>query len=184
MSGRKRFFMFTMTAIFLLAAVLAIAQARCGKGGTGPGGMGMRGCFEDLDLTPDQENKIIDQKFQHMQETLPLKRDLQKKQLEMKTELDKDAPSQAVLDRISDEITALQGKLKKSRLHFILSIRSILTKEQWQEAKESLLERRERGPRMDRPPMGMEPGKGPCKMAGAPGNAPAPPPGPPADDED
>ena len=144
----------------------------------------MRDGFEGMNLTPEQENKIIDQKFAHMQETLPLKRDLQKKQLEMKTELDKDSPSQAVLDRISDEITTLMGKLKKSRLHFLLSIKSILTKEQWQEAKESLMDRGDRGPRMGRQPMGAEPGRGPCRMAGAPGTAPSPPPVPPSEDEE
>ena len=144
--------------------------------------MPMADCFRDMDLTPEQESKMIDQKFAHQQEILPIKRDLMKKRLEMKAELDKENPNPAVLDKLSDEITALEGKIKKSRLHFLLSIRTVLTKEQWQKAKENLMERREGRPGMHRPPMAMEPGKAPCKAPGNPGAAPAPP--HPPEDED
>jgi len=186
MIGRKRI-LTIIAAVFLTATIAVTAQMHRGMGGPGPGphGMQMRDCFDDLNLTPEQENKIIDQRFAHKQEVLPIQKDLLKKKIELKAELDKDVPDQAKLDRISDELAALQGKLKKAQLHFLLSIKSILTKEQWQEAKENFLERRVGGPGMNRPAMEMQPGRGPCKMPGGPGmpgNAPAPP--PPLEDED
>ncbi|HNQ77681.1 MAG TPA: periplasmic heavy metal sensor [Acidobacteriota bacterium] len=170
----------TASSVLLFCGAVS-AQMHRARGGQG-GGMQMSECFRGLELTPEQESKIIDQKFAHQQEILPIKRDLMKKRLEMKAELDKENPNQAVLDRISDEMNALEGKMKKSKLHFLLSIRTILTKEQWQEAKQDLMERREGRPGMHRPPMAMEPGRGPCKAPGKPGAAPAPP--YPPEDED
>ncbi len=174
MKGKTSSITLFIASVILLFGLGASAQMHRAQGGPGQCMMGMNDGFQDLGLTPEQEEKIIDQKFAHQQEILPFKRDLMKKRLEMKAELDKENPNQALLDKLSDEITALDGKIKKSRLHFLLSIRTVLTKEQWMKAKENLMERREGRPGMPHPPMGMEPGKGPCKAPGNPGAAPAP----------
>lgn len=113
--------------------------------------------LEELDLTMEQQNKIVDLKFNFEQEVLPLRRDLQKKRLELKGELDKENIDKAKVERLSDEMSALHGKIQKARLNLLLSIKSVLTKEQWEKAKESFFEKR----RERRKRMGLKPPKQP-----------------------
>jgi hypothetical protein len=55
--------LFILISIAVAALVFAQAPKMCAKGqGHGPG-MGMKGCMGDLDLTPDQQLKMIDLKF-------------------------------------------------------------------------------------------------------------------------
>ncbi len=111
--------------------------------GEGPRGktMQMRDFIDDLDLTPEQQAKMVDLRFAHRQELLPLERDLQKKRIELENELSKENPNLQIVDKLSDEISAIKAKIKKSRLHFLLSLKSVLTPEQWQKAKEQFIER-------------------------------------------
>lgn len=177
MNKRKVVTVVLMAVFVALCGIALVAQAPQ-MGRKGGRRMAMRDLPDDLDLTLEQQNKVIDLRFSHEQETLSLRRDLMKKRAEFKAELDKENPSQAMLDKISDEMTALQGKMKKSKIHFFLSLKSILTKEQWQKAKEALDERFEDGP----PQAGMCRGIGDRRGQNRFADDPPPPPPPPTPD--
>lgn len=140
---KRKVFLGIVASLLVFSMVYVFAQGpMMNKGDFHKGkGMQMREFIEDLDLTPEQESKLVDIKFAHQQEILPLQRDLEKKRLEFKAELEKENPNQQVLDKISDEMSALMGKIKKSKLHFLLSMKSVLTNEQWKKAKEHFMER-------------------------------------------
>lgn len=148
---KKKVFVTVIVSLLVLSVLYVFAQAPMMGRGEGHKGKGlqMKEFDDDLDLTPEQEAKIVDIRFAHHQEILPLRRDLQKKKIELIAELDKENPNQQVLDKLSDEMNAIMGKIKKSKLHFLLSIKSVLTKEQWEEAKEDFLDRKKEdwGPR-------------------------------------
>ena len=139
---KKRVFALVTVLLLVLSVFLVFAQSpMMGRGEERKGkGMQMRELIEELNLTPEQETKMVDLRFTHQQEIIPLQRDLQKKRIELKAELEKENPNIQLLDKLSDEISALMGKIKKARLHFLLSIKSILTKEQWQIAKGNFFE--------------------------------------------
>jgi Spy/CpxP family protein refolding chaperone len=177
---KKKMILGVLLMISLTALVLVFAQEPRGPGGRGRG-EGMRGFCEDLNLTTEQQTKMIDLKFVHEQEVLVLKKDMMKKRMELKAELDKENPSVTVLDKLTDDMSALQGKMKKSKLHFLLSLKTVLTKEQWLQAKERFDERGEGGPDM-RPQMHQ--GKAGCMGPGKGMNTPPSPPPMPDEDED
>jgi Spy/CpxP family protein refolding chaperone len=150
--------MLVVVLTLLLLTLFVSAQKPSGTPGAGGcqmmkhqgpemmGGRGMEDFLEDLKLTPDQQTKITDLKFAHQQEILPLKRDLTKKRIELKSELEKESPNKATLEKLTDEISVLQAKVQKSKLNFLLSLKTVLTPEQWQKAKENFLE--EKGGRL------------------------------------
>ncbi len=108
------------------------------------GGRGMEDLLEDLNLTQEQETKLVDLKFAHQQEVLPLKRDLTKKRIELKSELEKENPNKATLEKLTDEISVLQAKIQKSKLNFLLSLKTVLTPVQWRKVKENFMEEKGR----------------------------------------
>jgi len=173
---KKKVLVTAVVSILALSVLYVFAQGPMMGRGNGPKGKGMqmREFVEDLDLTPEQEAKMVDISFAHHQEILPLQRDLQKKRIELKAELEKENPNQMVLDKLSDEMSAIMGKIKKSKLHFLLSMKSVLTKEQWQKAKEHFMERE--GDDLGR---GHKMGAPGCKMMPQGGQMAPPPPPPP-----
>jgi hypothetical protein len=98
----------------------------------------MKRCGEDLGLTPEQQIKMIDIRFDHKLEVLAIKRDLIKKGIELKAEMDKEEPSQPALDKIADDMALLQARMKKSDMHCVLAAKALLTKEQWLKAKDRI----------------------------------------------
>lgn len=99
----------------------------------------MRGCCDDLGLRPEQQIKMIDIKFDHQLEILTIKKELLKKEIELKVELDKENPDKVVLEKIADDMALLQAKMKKSDLRCILAAKALLTKEQWMKGRERII---------------------------------------------
>lgn len=175
----KRKLLIVFAVLVAVASMVYVFAQHPGLGrGEGPKEkrMEMREFVDDLNLTPEQQLKMIDLRFAHHQEMLPLQKDLQKKRIELKSELDKESPNQQVLDKLTDEMSAIMAKIKKSKLHFLLSLKSVLTKEQWQEAKEHFIERDGEGcGNRERKEMR----KGECRMGNRSDEMMPPPPPPP-----
>ena len=140
---------------------------------------------KELGLTPDQIQKLEDLKYQHEKQVIDVKRDLALKRLDLRRELQKDSPDRAVLDRLTDETSALRGRMQKLRLNHMLDAKKILTPEQAQMIKDRFMERRQhmrerRGDRFQRRdfrggPEGAGPGAGFRRDQGAaPGGQGAP----------
>ncbi len=141
-----------------------------------------RKMVEKLGLTTQQQTQMKDLKFQHQTRMIDIRHDMQLKMLDLKRELSKDNPSQAALDSLVDQITAIRAKMMKERFAHMLAVKKILTPEQWNMVKDHFMERRGmRGDRMHRRMrdgkgcMGMKPGMG---RGMGPGRGQGPGPGP------
>ncbi|MBN2406264.1 MAG: periplasmic heavy metal sensor [Elusimicrobia bacterium] len=95
--------------------------------------------MEDLKLTDEQRGRISDQRHENMKKRIEVKASLDLKQLDLKHELSKAKPDRAAVDRLVDEISAVQKEMLKNRVDSILGFRDILTQEQWEKVKDRKL---------------------------------------------
>ena len=92
-----------------------------GRGGSGQGmGPGRQGW---QDMSPEQQEKWRQMRSQFLQETLPLRQDLQGKQLELQTLWDQRNPDMDKIRTLSDQIADLQGKLHKKNNEYLTQCR-------------------------------------------------------------
>lgn len=117
----------------------------CGKRG-----FALKELIEELDLTDEQELKLIDMKYEHQKEVINLRKELQKKFVELRKEFQKENPDLKIIDKLVEEIESLKVAIKKSKIHFIMSLRSVLTKEQWEKLKEQAFDDEDEFPRRKR----------------------------------
>jgi Spy/CpxP family protein refolding chaperone len=139
-------------AIFVVALVatsgLALAQGwgrgpgsgpgygsgPCGFGPSGPGsgpGYGPKGAWgAELNLTPEQNQKMQGMREAFFKETLPMRNEMQVKQLELKTLWIQTNPDEAKIIAKQKEINALKAQLQEKGTKFRLEMRKILTPEQ------------------------------------------------------
>jgi Spy/CpxP family protein refolding chaperone len=150
---------------------------------------------KELNLTPEQQQKLDDLRYQHRKDAVTLKRDMELKRLDLEREMEKDNPDPQVIDRLMDEQGALRTRMGKAKFHNLMDMKKILTPEQWSKVREQMQSHRaqrgrfagenRRGGRGERP-------DGPPHTGGAPGmSAPGAgsgpergPGGPMMDDED
>jgi Spy/CpxP family protein refolding chaperone len=160
-----------LVATLLAAGTLAMAL--------GPGGGRMA---KDLGLTPEQQQKMKDLRTTHQQEVSPIREQIKAKMLDIRLEMEKDAPDTGVLDRLVGEAETLKASLHKARLHHLLDLKKILTPEQWQKAREHFLAQGGRDGEGERHGRGERGSRGRCGSGaghGHPGHGPGPdgPPG-------
>ncbi len=146
----------TITLMLLLAATFSVqAQGFRGKGNSGFGGDGMARIeefVEELDLTDEQIDQIIEIKADARDAMQKNRSEMRGLREEMRLELQKDEPSKENLYSLIDKIADLEKAGKKLRIDNMLAIRKVLTEEQvdefksmrWEDRKERRAERRER----------------------------------------
>jgi len=131
-----------MVVALLATAGMAMAQG-WGRGmgygpgpcaGYGPGsGMGygpMGSSGPALNLTAEQNQKIQAMREGFFKETLPLKNEMQTKQLELRTLWAQTNPDQDKILAKQKEINALRAQLQEKRTQHQLEMRKVLTPEQ------------------------------------------------------
>lgn len=147
------------TVVLVFAVLLAlplVASARQGKGGMG-GGMGMGGSMggdlpidmvlhnqeiaDEIGLTSEQQEKLRKLFLDSKKEDIRTKADLQILKLELGDLLEQDNPNVKQVDKKIDEMTKLQSKMMKSKIHALLEGKKILTDEQIEKIKTLLRER-------------------------------------------
>lgn len=112
-----------------------------GRGGPGPMMRSHDGMFgawwkdselaKQIELTPDQ-SKQIEQKF--MESRLKLideRADLEKQETLLQSMMDEDRPDEAKVSTQLDKVVAARGRLEKENAMMMLSIRRVLSVEQW-----------------------------------------------------
>ncbi|MCL6589503.1 MAG: periplasmic heavy metal sensor [Firmicutes bacterium] len=101
-------------------------------GGGGPkfGGAGKGGLLKGLNLTADQQSKILAVQQDFQKETLPLRQDLQKKKLELRQLWDAEQLNQAAIDAKNKEITAIQIQLVQKSRAMMEKVKKLLTADQ------------------------------------------------------
>jgi len=110
-----------------------------GYHGRGPGmmrhdddmGRGMRGRGRGMgpdrqgwqDMTPDQQEQWRQMRSQFMQDTLPLRQELNAKQMELETLWDQQNPDAEKVRQLSDHITQLRSKLEQMHDQYLTQCR-------------------------------------------------------------
>ncbi|MFH1857878.1 MAG: periplasmic heavy metal sensor [Candidatus Omnitrophota bacterium] len=153
MNTLKRVIVF-LGILTLVSSVSALAQPP----GEGPGGADrqrdrerMRQEFiQELNVTPEQQEKLDNQRREHQTRGKELVEKLRAKQLELRTELEKPAIDKNKVNAIVSEMKTLMGKRLDLRVEGILAMRSVLTPEQVAKMQEKRKERQmRRGRRME-----------------------------------
>lgn len=133
---------FALAAVFSLSALCAEA-GEYRKHSEGP----KRRIFKELNLTPEQEKKLEENRKSQYEEIRNLHKALRDKQDKLQQELKNPAVTPAKVAPLVKEIKSLQGQLIDIRIKGIFAVKAILTPEQFakfQQVTERWRERRKR----------------------------------------
>ncbi len=99
---------------------------------------GMQKLFKELNLTEEQHKQLEANKTKHREELNTLMQGMREKRELMRTEFQKDQINEAAVRGINNEIKGMQGRMADLRLEGMLSIRKILTPEQYKKFTEKM----------------------------------------------
>ncbi len=143
----KMMAVYVVAVSLVLSAPAAFSQPACGpdSGEEGDGRKGGRGggfkeMFDKLDLTPEQQEQMKENRQSNREQMKATKDALSAERQALKQELQKPEIDKAAVDRTVSSIKELQGKMIDQRVEGFLAMKAILTPEQFQklgEMKES-----------------------------------------------
>lgn len=87
--------------------------------------------MQELNLTPQQRQQIMDQRVKDEQQAQALRQQLKASNEELNRELEKDVPDQAKISQLVSQTRELMGKRIESKVESILLLKKILTPEQY-----------------------------------------------------
>lgn len=88
-----------------------------------------------LKITPDQQKQMDNILFQHRENLIDLRANLQKSELEMEPLMNADEPNRAAVEAQIDKVVGARAALEKANSDFLLDIRMKLTPDQWEQIK-------------------------------------------------
>jgi len=134
------------------------------RGGMGREGMGRwwdnPQVAKDLNLAPDQKQKMDDVFQQSRMKLIDLHASLQKEEATLEPLINADSPDETKILAQIDRVAQARAELEKANARMLLSVRQVLTADQWTKLKAARAERMAaRGPRggHDGPGMGPPP---------------------------
>jgi len=117
------------TAVFILGyGVNAVAGWGRGPGSGGCGGGGGRwggAGYGDISLSAEQFKQMDEQRQSFFQSTATLRQDIYKKDLDLRSELAKEAPDTEQASRLRKELSLLEADLEQKRFDHMLAMRKI-----------------------------------------------------------
>lgn len=126
-----------LARIFAIAALLSAGVATSaqagphGPKGAGPkAGKGMMGPMADLNLTPEQKQKIDQIHDVAVKQAEPLQKELGAKMKELQALWTAEKPDKAAIERKHDEMNPIHTKLRNVHIDSKLQIHALLTPEQ------------------------------------------------------
>lgn len=134
-------------ALLLAMGLVIMAAGRCPvKAESGYGGM-HRGdsskyqeakdrIFKKLDLTDEQKQKLDEHRKAHREEAKKLHEELKGSMKQLKGELEKEQEDLDVINKVSDDIKMVRGKLIDHRIAGVLAVKKILTHGQFKKFNE------------------------------------------------
>ena len=145
-----RLVVITLAAIFLAVNTLYALP----EGGPRNHAAGAKeNVFKELNLTPEQQQKLEENRKLQRQEMTELHSAMQEKQKQLQQELSSPGVNMETIDPLVNEIKTLQARLIDRRIKGIFTVKSILTPEQfakfqqmtqqWQEKRKGRLEKRQ-----------------------------------------
>ena len=131
---------YPLTLALLFLTTQAYAQIDK-KQRSGPGKEGMmkkarQSIVKELNLSEEQQRQVKRQRQKHMQAAKEVHKTLRAKKKELRIELEKTDVDTSKINAISSEIKSLFSKQTDLRIEGILSMKHILTPEQFQKLKE------------------------------------------------
>jgi Spy/CpxP family protein refolding chaperone len=147
------------------SAVKAQAPMACGMQGMQgmPGMQGMAAMMPDL--TPDQQDKMDALRAAHLKEMMPLRTDLQLKEIELEALWRADEPDAKKIVAKVKEIGDIREKMEVARINHMFDCRKLMTPEQLKAMKKMGMGRGMMGKGMGRGMRGMMRGQmGECPM--------------------
>jgi Spy/CpxP family protein refolding chaperone len=100
------------------------------------------GMPDELALTKDQTDKIKKIRSTARKQNIPLKSDIQLKEIELKELMDADSPDKNAVAAKVKEIDALRTQIKLNRMNARIDCRNVLTKEQKEKMEQMRSQRR------------------------------------------
>jgi periplasmic protein CpxP/Spy len=121
-----------------------------GRGGMGRDGMGRwwdnPDLAKDLNLGADQKQKMDDIFQQSRLKLIDLHASLQKEEAILDPLINADTPDETKILAQIDRVAQARAELEKSNARMLLSVRQVLTADQWSRLKAARAERMSRGP--------------------------------------
>ncbi len=162
-----------------------VAKQRAGMMAGNPLAPGMGAWWKNsavakaLNLTDDQQQQLEKNFMDYRLKLVDLRADLERQQILLQPLMDANQLDEAAISKQLDAVIAARGRLEKTNGMMNVSLRKVLTPEQWQKLKahfQQMARRRMMGGERFRHPDGR---RGPVVRPGAPQGQNAPPPPPP-----
>lgn len=123
---KKNWFVAGLVLVLLLnGALLARQQGLQGQRRQGKGGM-----WQALDLTDEQQKKLLDMRLELQKEMLPLRTNMQDLRSQLKLELTKAEFNESQVKKLTEQIASIGQQIQMMRILHQRAIRNILTPEQ------------------------------------------------------
>lgn len=119
-----------LMVMLLTSSTTLMAQGPRFRGGDGNAMQQGKMGYCNLNLTPEQEQKINDLRVKHIKEITPLRNELNEKQAHLRTLESAEKPDMAAINKTIDEISAIKAKLMKARTAHRAEVSGLLTDDQ------------------------------------------------------
>ena len=133
-----------MIAAFLVSGSL-YAESYCGRPEGGRGnekGDKFQKLAEELNLTPEQKEKLKAQRIEFKEKNKALRENMRAKNEELRNELKNPTADRASINATIEDIKRLTGEKLNSRVDKILAMKDVLTPEQYAKLQEKMQEKR------------------------------------------
>lgn len=107
-------------------------------------GARMQELYKDLNLTPEQQKQLQENKKKQREQMQALFSGIREKRAQLRQELQKDNLGMDTVNQLNAELKALQAQILDHRLEGILEVRKILTPDQFKQFMSKMNERKER----------------------------------------
>lgn len=91
--------------------------------------------LEMLDLTDEQQEMIHSVKIETRKQIIPLRAEIELKELELRNEMVTDSPNRNTIMKLAEDISDIELQIKQTKLDERLKLHSILTPEQRRQIK-------------------------------------------------
>ena len=112
---------------FTLSAAYAQGQGKYHQGGQGD----KESIFKELNLTPEQKQKLEDNRKAQREEMAKLREAIKEKRLKLQEKLNDPAVTRSSVEPLISEIKIIQAELIDHRINGIFAVKAILTPEQF-----------------------------------------------------
>ena len=128
--------------VFFLMVSSVYAQGQ--SAGKPEGGRVKEGIFKELSLTPEQQNKLEENRKAQRERTSQLREGMMEKEKQLQQTLKDPGVTKVKVEPLLNEIKSLQAQLIDQRVNGIFAVREILTSEQVSKLTQ-LMEKRKEG---------------------------------------